>query len=55
MRQNGHEIDAYTWHDYPLGHGYDPKVDSEIMDPTFRRHVEMTGSSIQRDIGRVTM
>ena len=21
LRQNGHEIDAYTWHDYPLGQG----------------------------------
>ena len=21
LRKNGHEIDAYTWHDYPLGQG----------------------------------
>ena len=21
LRKNGHDIDAYTWHDYPLGQG----------------------------------
>ena len=21
MRKSGHELDAYTWHDYPLGQG----------------------------------
>ena len=72
LRKNGGDIDAYTWHDYPLGQGKegasldfrkykdqngslspekDPKVDREVMNATFRHNIEMSGASIQKDIG----
>ena len=29
----------------------DPKVDREVMNATFRHNIEMSGASIQKDIG----
>ena len=48
LLQKSNSLDAFTWHNYPLGSGKSPNVDVEAMSPAMRDNIAKNATQLQK-------